>query len=106
MKILNRIYYYCKYFRTITRGPLFLGVAVSIITGVLPISLRSLATKVVSDHDLGKAQSLFGIVEAIAPAVAAPVYNAGIYSHTYEKLPSAFFYFSALIYAVYVIVIM
>uniref|UniRef100_A0AAR5NWG1 Major facilitator superfamily (MFS) profile domain-containing protein n=1 Tax=Dendroctonus ponderosae TaxID=77166 RepID=A0AAR5NWG1_DENPD len=84
---------------------MYVGAAVSLITGVTSISLRSLATKVVSENDLGKAQSLFGIVEAIGPAVAAPVYNVGIYSHTYETLPSAFFYFSAIVYAVYVLII-
>ncbi|KAL1512830.1 hypothetical protein ABEB36_002352 [Hypothenemus hampei] len=84
---------------------MYVGAAVSLITGVTAISIRSLATKVVSENDLGKAQSLFGIVEAIGPAVAAPVYNVGLYTHTYTYLPSAFFYFSALLYAAYVIVI-
>ncbi|CAG9762387.1 unnamed protein product [Ceutorhynchus assimilis] len=84
---------------------MYVGAAVSLITGVTAISLRSLATKVVSQNDLGKAQSLFGIVEAIGPAVAAPVYNVGVYTHTYETLPSAYFYFSALIYGAYAVVI-
>jgi len=65
-----------------------------------------LATKVVSENDLGKAQSLFGIVEAIGPAVAAPVYNVGVYSHTYQILPSAFFFVSVIVYAYYVFIIM
>ncbi|XP_030760082.1 uncharacterized protein LOC115885343 [Sitophilus oryzae] len=84
---------------------MYVGAAVSLITGVTAIGIRSLATKVVSEHDLGKAQSLFGIVEVIGPAVAAPVYNAGIYTRTYDSLPSAYFYFSAIVYAVYILVI-
>ncbi|XP_066139332.1 lysosomal proton-coupled steroid conjugate and bile acid symporter SLC46A3-like isoform X2 [Euwallacea fornicatus] len=81
------------------------GAAVSFITGVTAISLRSLATKVVSENDLGKAQSLFGIMEVIGPAISGPVYNIGIYTKTYEFLPSAFFYFSAILYALYLVVI-
>ncbi|KAF7265355.1 hypothetical protein GWI33_021203 [Rhynchophorus ferrugineus] len=84
---------------------MYVAAAVSLVTGVTAIGIRSLATKVVTENDLGKAQSLFGIIEAIGPAVAAPVYNAGIYTHTYDLLPSAYFFFSVIMYAIYVIII-
>ncbi|CAG9813509.1 unnamed protein product [Phaedon cochleariae] len=79
---------------------LYAAAVVSIITGVTPIGIRSLATKVVSEDDLGKAQSLFGICEAIAPAISTPVYNKGIYNNTLTTFPSAFFFFGIILYAI------
>ncbi|XP_060516484.1 uncharacterized protein LOC132695972 [Cylas formicarius] len=81
-----------------TKALMYVGAAVSLITGVTAIGIRSLATKVVSVNDLGKAQSLFGIAEAIGPAVATPLYNKGIYLNTFDVLPSAFFFFGILLY--------
>lgn len=70
----------------------------SFITGITAVGIRSLATKIVSENDLGKAQSLFGICEAIAPAVAIPFYNKGIYNNTIAILSSTFFFVGILLY--------
>ncbi|RZC38691.1 solute carrier family 46 member 3-like [Asbolus verrucosus] len=84
---------------------LYVAMVVSVITGISPIAIRSMATKIVSQDDLGKAQSLFGIGEALGPAVAAPIYNTVIFVNTLDTLPSAYFYFGALLYALCMIVI-
>ncbi|XP_044264196.1 uncharacterized protein LOC123011014 isoform X2 [Tribolium madens] len=84
---------------------LYVATAVSIITGISNIAIRSLATKVVSQDDLGKAQSLFGICEAIGPAIAAPLYNKAIYLKTLDTLPSAYFYFGAILHVLLLVVI-
>ncbi|EFA05975.2 uncharacterized protein LOC664490 [Tribolium castaneum] len=84
---------------------LYVATAVSIITGISNIAIRSLATKVVSQEDLGKAQSLFGICEAIGPAIAAPLYNKAIYLNSLDTLPSAYFYFGAILHVLLLVVI-
>lgn len=76
----------------------FVAVIVSLITGVAGVAIRSLGTKVVSVNDLGKAQSLYSIVEAIAPAVATPIYNQVIYNNTFNTFPPAFFVFGIIVY--------
>ncbi|CAG9865178.1 unnamed protein product [Phyllotreta striolata] len=85
---------------------LYTAAAVTLITGVTPIGMRSFQTKIVSENDLGKAQSLFGVFEALAPAIASPVYNKLIYNNTITSFPAAFFFFSILLYAVGSILIM
>lgn len=81
------------------------AVFVSFITGVTAVGIRSLATKIVSENDLGKAQSLFGICEAIAPAISVPIYNKGIYNHTINNFPAAVFTFGILLYVICSIII-
>lgn len=71
---------------------------ISFSTEVIPIAFRSLATKVVSENDVGKAQSLFGILEAIAAVV--DVYVAYAFDAVINEFSeSIYFYFSALVYA-------
>ncbi|KAJ8925714.1 hypothetical protein NQ315_009561 [Exocentrus adspersus] len=89
-----------------TGSLMYVAVIVSLITGVSGVAIRSLGTKVVSVNDLGKAQSLFSIFEAIAPAVATPIYNKIIYEHTYNTFPPAFFVFGILLYALCCIMVM
>ncbi|KAG5890702.1 hypothetical protein JTB14_016532 [Gonioctena quinquepunctata] len=84
---------------------LYAAAIVSIITGVTPIGIRSVATKIVSEEDLGKAQSLFGICEAIAPAIATPIYNTLIYNNTATTFPAAFFFFGILLYSICCVII-
>lgn len=62
----------------------------SIIAGLANIGIRSAATKVVVADDLGKAQSLFGVMEALALATAIPAFNK-LYDETIETSPGAFF---------------
>ncbi|CAH1100538.1 unnamed protein product [Psylliodes chrysocephalus] len=79
---------------------LYTGAIVSLITGVTPIGIRSLETKIVSENDLGKAQSLFGICEALAPAVATPIYSKLIYNNTLTTFPAMYFFFGIFLYAI------
>lgn len=52
--------------------------------------MRSIATKLVDSHELGKVNSLFGVAEALMPLVYAPMY-ASLYQATIDTLPGAFF---------------
>ncbi|KAJ8980669.1 hypothetical protein NQ317_013281 [Molorchus minor] len=70
---------------------MYAGIIVSLLTGITAVAIRSLATKIVSENDLGKAQSLSSIVEGIAPAVATPIYGSVIYNNTIKVFPAAFF---------------
>ncbi|XP_055299999.1 solute carrier family 46 member 3-like isoform X2 [Sitodiplosis mosellana] len=69
---------------------MFIGPVAEIIGGAAFIAMRSLASKIVSSNELGKINSLFGIVESIAPLIYSPVL-AAIYSATLTKMPGAFF---------------
>ncbi|KAL3286786.1 hypothetical protein HHI36_001280 [Cryptolaemus montrouzieri] len=75
------------------------GCLVSIITNITIIALRSLATKVVSEDDLGKAQSLFGIFEAIGIAFLTPIFNT-VFVNTMKVLPSAFIFCQSFAYGI------
>ncbi|XP_018319526.1 solute carrier family 46 member 3-like [Agrilus planipennis] len=77
---------------------LYIGTVVSIVTAISSIAIRSQATKIVNADDLGKAQSLFAVTEAIAPAVFTPIYNTGVYNNTIEVFPSAFFLVGAALH--------
>ncbi|KAK5647378.1 hypothetical protein RI129_002270 [Pyrocoelia pectoralis] len=90
---------------TTTTG-LYAGIVVSIIIGVATISIRSQATKIVSEDDLGKAQSLFAIVEAISPMIFVPLYNEGLYSYTLNDYPQAFFFLGIGLYAVGILILL
>ncbi|XP_018563041.1 uncharacterized protein LOC108904837 [Anoplophora glabripennis] len=85
---------------------MYVAVIVSLITGVSGVAIRSLGTKVVSINDLGKAQSLLSIFEAVAPAIATPVYNQVIYNKTFNVYPPAFFVFGIILYVICCILVM
>lgn len=69
---------------------MFLGPIAEIIGGAAFIAMRSLSSKIVSSSELGKINSLFGIVESIAPLIYSPIL-AYVYSVTLTKMPGAFF---------------
>lgn len=69
---------------------MYFGPVAEIIGGASFIAMRSLASKMVSSNELGKMNSLFGIIESIAPLIYSPVL-ATIYSATLTKMPGAFF---------------
>lgn len=69
---------------------MFIGPVAEIIGGAAFIAMRSLSSKIVSSSELGKMNSLFGIVESIAPLIYSPVL-ASIYSATLTVMPGAFF---------------
>lgn len=77
---------------------LFIAMVVGMISGTANIGMRSVATKVVSENDLGKAQSIFGVCEAVAPAVFIPIYNKLIYNNTIDTFPGAFFLVGSCLY--------
>lgn len=69
---------------------MFLGPIAEIIGGGALIAMRSLASKIVPSSELGKINSLVGIVESIAPLIYSPTL-AAVYSATITKMPGAFF---------------
>lgn len=69
------------------------------------IGIRSAATKCVNPEDLGKAQSLFGVMEALAPAIAIPAFNK-LYEVTISTYPAAFFIIGLVLYALVSIVVL
>ncbi|XP_050306092.1 solute carrier family 46 member 3-like [Anthonomus grandis grandis] len=88
-----------------TTAIMYVASVVSLIIGVTTISLRSLTTKVVIPEDVGKAQSLFAIVETLGAMVAGPFYNKGIYVNTYASAPSFFLFVCPILYGAYILVI-
>ncbi|CAH0550991.1 unnamed protein product [Brassicogethes aeneus] len=84
---------------------LYVAAFVSVITGVSSIAIRSISTKIVAETDIGKANSLFGIVEAVAAAVATTIYSIGIYTPTIEVFPAMFFFFGVLVFLLCSVVI-
>ncbi|XP_044746799.1 proton-coupled folate transporter-like [Coccinella septempunctata] len=78
---------------------LYIGCFVSIITNITIVALRSMATKAVSEEDLGKAQSLFGICEALGIAAMTPLINT-VFTATLNDFPSAFIFIETIVYTV------
>ncbi|KAK9871942.1 hypothetical protein WA026_015191 [Henosepilachna vigintioctopunctata] len=78
---------------------IYIGCLVSIISNITIIALRSLATKVVSEDDLGKAQSLIGICEAVGIAALTPFFNT-IFVNTLSKAPSTFIFCESVAYGI------
>lgn len=69
---------------------------VSIVSGSGSIAMRSIATKLVAQNELGKIQSLFGICEGLAPSLYTNLYTK-VYEVTLNVLPGAFFLVGALL---------
>ncbi|XP_018563047.1 uncharacterized protein LOC108904838 isoform X3 [Anoplophora glabripennis] len=89
-----------SYFITVSGLVHLLGVFISIITRIFKVVKKSITTKVVSENDIGKAQSLLGIFETLAPAAAVPIYNKLVYVNTLTTYPAAFLFFSILFYTI------
>lgn len=68
-----------------------LGTLFGMIGGVGAVAQRSMTTKMVSEDNIGKAQTLSAIVEALGPMLFVPVYNKAIYVETMNIFPQAFF---------------
>ncbi|CAH2075033.1 unnamed protein product, partial [Iphiclides podalirius] len=66
---------------------------VEILNGTSAIALRSLSSKLVSYQELGRLNSLFGLVETIMPLIYAPVYTK-VYVATLHFLPGTVFLLS------------
>lgn len=69
---------------------MYVGPITEIIGGIALIAMRSLSSKIVSSNELGKVNSLFGIIESIAPLVYSHLL-AAIYSTTLTTMPGAVF---------------
>lgn len=69
---------------------MYFGPVAEIIGGTAFIAMRSLASKLVTSEELGKINSLFGIVESLAPLIYSPIL-ATTYSATISYMPGAFF---------------
>lgn len=69
---------------------MYIGPVADIVAGTTFIAMRSLASKVVSSDELGKMNSIFGIVESVAPMIYSPIL-AAVYSATLVKMTGAFF---------------
>lgn len=69
---------------------MYIGPIADIVAGTTFIAMRSLASKVVSSDELGKMNSIFGIVESIAPMIYSPIL-AAVYAATLVQMTGAFF---------------
>nr|BAM19434.1 adenylate cyclase [Papilio xuthus] len=66
---------------------------VEVLNGTAAIALRSLSSKLVSYQELGKLNSLFGMVETIMPLIYAPIYTK-VYVASLHILPGTVFLLS------------
>lgn len=111
--------YICKYVFSLSLS-LSLSISLSIhtisivlcsatVVGIIQreglIGIRSTVTKVVAEDDLGKAQSLFGIMEAAAPAILGPAFNQ-MYIYTQETFLGATFLLGAGLFGVATLIAM
>lgn len=64
---------------------------IGLIAGVGAVAMRSMTTKMVSEDDIGKAQTLSAICEALGPMLFVPLYNKAIYVETMDTFPQAYF---------------
>lgn len=69
---------------------MYAGSVVEMLNGTSFISMRSIASKLVSSDELGKVNSMLGVTESIVPLVYAPLY-AKIYASTLKTLPGTFY---------------
>lgn len=89
MSSLSKVFSSFVYAFSTLEWHMFLGPVAEIIGGTSHIAMRSLATKIVCKEELGKINSVFGIVESIAPLAYSPTL-AAVYSHTLTTMPGAF----------------
>lgn len=90
MSSLSKVFSSFVYAFSVVEWHMYLGPVAEIIGGTSHIAMRSLASKIVNKEELGKINSLFGIVESIAPLAYSPIL-AAVYSHTLTTMPGAFF---------------
>ncbi|CAH2107662.1 unnamed protein product [Euphydryas editha] len=78
-----------------TNIEVYMAPLVEILNGTTTIALRSIASKLVSQQELGKVFSLFGVAETMMPLIFAPLYSR-VYILTLHVLPGAAFLLSVL----------
>ncbi|PSN43506.1 hypothetical protein C0J52_13408 [Blattella germanica] len=69
---------------------IYVAPLIEILNGTSFIAMRSIASKLVPQDELGKVNSLFGVCEALMPLVYGPMYSA-VYAATMHTVPGAFF---------------
>lgn len=73
-----------------TSWHLYLGPIVELFSGTSFIAVRSIASKLVNNDELGKVNSLLSVAESLMPLLYTPLY-AQVYANTMDTLPGAFF---------------
>ncbi|KAL1513551.1 hypothetical protein ABEB36_002950 [Hypothenemus hampei] len=68
----------------------FLGVAAEFLNGTSFIAARAMISKLVEAEELGKINSILGILEALVPLIYGPLYNR-IYAFTIDFFPGCFY---------------
>ncbi|CAB3244239.1 unnamed protein product [Arctia plantaginis] len=74
----------------------YFGPMIDIMNGIPLLAMRSIMSKMVEGHEIGKLSSLVGIVENLSPLIYVPLY-AKVYSATMEVLPGAVFLVGGLL---------
>ncbi|XP_017777447.1 PREDICTED: uncharacterized protein LOC108563318 [Nicrophorus vespilloides] len=87
-----------------TMTAIYIGTAVSFFISLYVVGMRSLATKVVTDDDLGKAQSLFTLCETLGAVIILPIFTKS-YQYTLEYFPASFFLMGFCMYLVCLVII-
>lgn len=80
-----------------TKYVIFSGITTGFIIAAGYLTLRTHLSKVISPDDIGKAQSLFVIVQKVAETCLVPTYNA-IYRNTVSTFPKMFLLFGAIMF--------
>ncbi|CAB3228791.1 unnamed protein product [Arctia plantaginis] len=91
---LSRIAASIVYAMAPSRTVYFLGPVLDMFSSAGATSLRSIATKLVNDDEVGKTSSLISISEAMVPVIYSPVYSK-VYLNTLATMPGAFYLISA-----------
>ncbi|KAL3277580.1 hypothetical protein HHI36_012923 [Cryptolaemus montrouzieri] len=90
----------CFIFAFATSGSIFyVGAFVEIFHSTCHIALRSLMTRIVPTHELGQANSVFGIFEAFTPLIFGPFYMK-LYTSTITIFPGAFYIVTSGLYMI------
>ncbi|XP_026742877.1 proton-coupled folate transporter-like [Trichoplusia ni] len=91
---LSRIAAAVVYAMAPSRTVYFLGPVLDMFSSAGATSLRSIATKLVNNDEVGKTSSLISISEALVPVIYSPVYSK-VYLSTLSTMPGAFYLISA-----------
>ncbi|XP_013187731.2 proton-coupled folate transporter [Amyelois transitella] len=91
---LSRIAASVVYALAPSRTIYFLGPVLDMFSSAGATSLRSIATKLVNDDEIGKTSSLISISEALVPVIYSPVYSK-VYLSTLSTFAGAFYLISA-----------